>query len=632
VIYFYSLTNVLSGKQAPDCHVSVRKYRKSEVSALLPCTEIIVLRHDRSFTRHASPLLPQLEPAMADQKAAFGDLPAEIVQSILFYLPPENLCDVRATSKQLQAIADTPLLWRYHCRIQYRFWDPVHSIARKLASPVSSTEWKELFITRRRIDATVHEQFDAVVRSPQNRIYAIEDVTLQKYGSTTVANSYDVKDALLSQYNVGEDQEDHLARKYWAEAILGRLHRALAIQEWKKLRHETVALERALGSYDMFIVGAGDGDYNDIHADLDSLASAMLELHPHFDELSTRRKALTISEFLQSKNFTGVSSEEDYHNLQNNFMSRVLRDPEHEALPLICVAIYCCIASRANLNARPCGFPLHVYAVVSAPEGQDLDGREMPPDAMPERMYVDPFRSAADVPVSQLQSELRRMGIGSFADDLYLGPAGTLEITVRTGRNIMNSVKIIQDNAQDAAIGADIRTPAWTTVNPDLDASFYATLWATCLLHDHSSAGNQRRRHYLPFICEHFQLHFPWDAQLIKDHIAPLFHGFPEYNHLVEIINGVKYADRNPRVPVPRSENTATWKVKYRVGDVFRHRRYGYEGIVVGWDTCCDAGETWINQMGVDRLDGGRGQSFYHVLYVILCFPSILIMHSSNSY
>jgi F-box protein 21 len=551
---------------------------------------------------------------MADQKAAFGDLPAEIVQSILFYLPPENLCDVRATSKELQAIADSPLLWRYHCRTQYRFWDPVHNIARKLASPVSSTRWNELFITRRRIDVTVHKQLNAVVRSSQNRIYTIEDVALQNYGNTTVANSYDVKDALLSQYNVGEDQEDHLARRYWAEAILGRLHRALAIQEWKKLRHETVALERALGSYDMFIIGAGEGDYSDIRADLDSLASVMLEQHPHFHELSTRRKALTISEFLHSKNFTGVSSEEDYHNLQNNFMSRVLRDPEHEALPLVCVVIYCCIASRVNLLARPCCSPMHVYAVISAPEGQDLDGKEMALDAMQERMYIDPFRSAADVPVSQLQAELRRMGIGAFADELYLGPAGTLEIAVRTGKNILQSVQIIQTTAQEAAINAERRIPAWTTVAPDMDSSFYATLWATCLLHDHSTSGNQRRRQSLPFLCEHFQSHFPWDAQLIKDHIAPLFHGFPEYNHLLEIINGVKHADRTSRVPVSRSDSAATWKVKYHVGDVFRHRRYGYEGIVVGWDTCCDAGETWINQMGVDRLDGGRGQSFYHVL------------------
>jgi F-box protein 21 len=552
---------------------------------------------------------------MADRSPRlFGDLPAEIVQSILFFLPPESLCDVRATSKQLHSIADTPLLWRYHCRTQYRFWDPIHNIKRKLASPISVTDWKQLFISRRLIDAEVHDMVDEVVRTPHNRIHTIEDISIQRYGSAVVANSYDVKDALLSHYNVAEDKEDHLARRYWAEAILGRLHRALAIQEWKKLRHETVALERALGSYDMFIIGAGHGDYNDIHDDLDSLASALLAQYPNFEALSTRRKAVTISEFLQAKNFTGVSSEDDYHNLHNNFMSRVLRDPDHEALPLICVSVYCCIATRVNLLARPCGFPMHVYAVISAPEGQDLDGRGISPDALQERMYMDPFRSAVDVPISQLKSELRRMGVGALADELYLGPAGTLEITLRVGRNIMTSVQFIQTNAQDAAIDAEVRIPTWATVSPDMDSSFYATLWATCLLHDHSSPGNQRRRQYLPFICEHFQSHSPWDAQLIKDHIAPLFHGFPEYNHLLEIINMVRSADRGPKVSVPRNNNPAAENVKYRVGDVFKHRRYGYEGVVVGWDTCCDAGETWINQMGVDRMDGGRSQSFYHVL------------------
>jgi F-box protein 21 len=552
---------------------------------------------------------------MGEQRPrSFSDLPAEIVQSILFFLPPECLCEVRASSKQLQSIADSPLLWRYHCRTQYRFWDPIHSIGRKLASPASATDWKGLFVTRRRIDAEVHEMVNEVVRTPQNRIHTIEDISVQHYGSAVVAHSYDVKDALLSHYNVSADEDDHLARRYWAEAILGRLHRALAILEWKKLRHETVALERALGSYDMFILGPGEGDYNDIHDDLDSLASALLAQYPKFEELSTRRKAITISEFLQAKNFTGVSSEEDYHNLQNNFISRVLRDPEHEALPIICVSIFCCIASRVKLLARPCGLPMHMYAIVSSPEGQDLDGKEVSLDAVEERMYIDPFRSSSDVPVTQLKSDLRRMGVPAIADELYLGPAGTLEITLRTGRNIMRSVQVIRTNAQDAAIDAEIRTPTWTTISPDMDSSFYATLWAICLLHEHSSPGNGRRRELLPFICEHFQSHFPWDAQLIKSHIAPLFHGFPEYNHLLEIINMVRNADSNPRVAVPRSNNPPAEKVKYHVGDVFRHRRYGYEGIVVGWDTCCDAGDSWINQMGVDRLDGGRSQSFYHVL------------------
>lgn len=54
--------------------------------------------------------------------------------------------------------------------------------------------------------------------------------------------------------------------------------------------------------------------------------------------------------------------------------------------------------------------------------------------------------------------------------------------------------------------------------------------------------------------------------------------------------------------------------VLYKVGSVFRHRRYGYEGMIVGWDTRCEKDEAWISHMGVDQLPGGKEQSFYHVV------------------
>lgn len=63
-----------------------------------------------------------------------------------------------------------------------------------------------------------------------------------------------------------------------------------------------------------------------------------------------------------------------------------------------------------------------------------------------------------------------------------------------------------------------------------------------------------------------------------------------------------------------RLGNPDTGHVRFSVGQVFRHRRYGYMAVVTGWDGKCDADEEWIRRMGVDRLDGGRRQAFYHAL------------------
>ncbi len=50
--------------------------------------------------------------------------------------------------------------------------------------------------------------------------------------------------------------------------------------------------------------------------------------------------------------------------------------------------------------------------------------------------------------------------------------------------------------------------------------------------------------------------------------------------------------------------------VLYRVGEIMEHRRYGYRGVVFGWDPACTAGDEWIAQMNVDALPGQPHDSF----------------------
>ncbi|KAL3159165.1 hypothetical protein ABBQ32_011153 [Trebouxia sp. C0010 RCD-2024] len=54
--------------------------------------------------------------------------------------------------------------------------------------------------------------------------------------------------------------------------------------------------------------------------------------------------------------------------------------------------------------------------------------------------------------------------------------------------------------------------------------------------------------------------------------------------------------------------------VRFKVGDVIRHKRYHYRGVIYGWDPECKAEEEWMQQMRIDQLPGGRHQPYYHVL------------------
>lgn len=44
--------------------------------------------------------------------------------------------------------------------------------------------------------------------------------------------------------------------------------------------------------------------------------------------------------------------------------------------------------------------------------------------------------------------------------------------------------------------------------------------------------------------------------------------------------------------------------MQYKVGDVIRHKRYHYRGVIYGWDAECKAEEDWMLQMRIDQLPG----------------------------
>ncbi len=49
--------------------------------------------------------------------------------------------------------------------------------------------------------------------------------------------------------------------RYYANSVLDYLHRSMALAEWAKiLRGEAVPLERALGSFDLFVLHDQQGD------------------------------------------------------------------------------------------------------------------------------------------------------------------------------------------------------------------------------------------------------------------------------------------------------------------------------------------------------------------------------------
>jgi len=54
--------------------------------------------------------------------------------------------------------------------------------------------------------------------------------------------------------------------------------------------------------------------------------------------------------------------------------------------------------------------------------------------------------------------------------------------------------------------------------------------------------------------------------------------------------------------------------IRYDIGDVIEHKRYGYRGIIMGYTPECQASAAWRVSMNVEALERGTAQPFYHVL------------------
>lgn len=532
--------------------------------------------------------------------STFTQLPAEILESIFLNLDPQSLLSVAQTCRRVQKLtADAPLIWRHFCKTHFTSWDPKHDIAAKFAGPLSNVNWRALFIRRVRVERETLRLLDRVLETQHKRTQHIDAI---------VEFGYDVKEVLLKECACDHRRDDVLARKYYSNAILERVQREMALEVWADLdRGDDVPIEKALAAYDIFTRTGEFVDFGTVAHHLDDLAKGLVQQYPDLDTMSARAKASTLASFLREQGFQGVA-DSSYSSLRNSFIALVLSSEEHESLPLISVAIYCAVARHVGLDARPCGFLYHMYCLVYAPKDYTLDGVYKPTSSSDlEHMYLDPFRSSDEVLADDLQRSLREMGVPTSQHAGYMSDCNTRDMVVRTARNIMNSVQTIRQT-EAGAYGVH---PAWLNAYPDMDNAFYATIWVMLILSPQDDI-TIRRRQYLPYLLEHFQTHYPWDVSLLQRYVIPMFDSLYEGQRLTSFVERMRSADRLGKEARPR--DSIADRVTFRVGQLFRHKRYHYEGVIIGWDPICSAGEDWINNMDIDRLPGGRHQAFYHVM------------------
>ena len=146
------------------------------------------------------------------RRVCLDSLPDEVLQHILYYLSPHDvLLNVQRLSQRFNALVSEPLLWRYHCRMQFQYWDSKHRIRHKFSGNVGDVDWKSLYIHRKKVDSQTTEILDSILEGQTNRIEKFKII-----GDL----GYDAKDALLKHCHTDQAAEDVLARRYVQHTLI----------------------------------------------------------------------------------------------------------------------------------------------------------------------------------------------------------------------------------------------------------------------------------------------------------------------------------------------------------------------------------------------------------------------------
>ncbi|KAK3320066.1 hypothetical protein B0T19DRAFT_433759 [Cercophora scortea] len=517
---------------------------------------------------------------------SLNDCPDEIIRHILSYVSPEdNLASFQRLSRRFHHTGNESLLWKYYCRTSFKYWNPEHQIREKLAAPAATVAWRDLWFTRKRINVRVAEHLRGVLVSKVGQLRKLQQIC--RVGC-------DAKDYLLEQCHVDESAEDILARRYYATSALDSINRGIAVDVWARYQGNPLSargLDRALGAFDMFVLHDQPQDLDYILHTLDVLTEEFQHEHPTLDDMTTRQKALSLVRWLRARNLTGMDNpDRGYRNLRNCLIGHALSEEPHSSLPIISSAIFCCIAERLGMTSQCAAFPSHVHASVFAPPGLTLDGaEEETPNAELEIMYLDPFGSDNEVTLVDLRSRLVEFG-WTQGTDVFQQASPVPIIVGRTAQNIKAAHSRAQFLEDYDPIAIELKQLRAGHPDLNLEAANYGAMWAELLMRQPTSPHWDIN---LDSFLNRFALSWAEDAWIVERYLVPLYDQFiasqqiprprAGWENVREILGMLRNLDnRHPTVNRRYTEDIRR-RVHFRIGQVFRHKRYEYVGIINGW-------------------------------------------------
>lgn len=554
-------------------------------------------------------------------------LPDEALLVILQDVQAVDNVRASATCKRLYTIANDSSLWRNYCLSAYSHWQDMRNFHKVTGKPPHNHDWKQTYVDRIARDKSSKSTFDNVIATQEARFRNI-DIIAQ--------TELEAREVLLPMLELPYTRPLGLAQSYWSSRVLRRVARRISIATLCSAAEGTSSLLAGMIAIDAMVLRAISTTF--ISEPTSESLNTVISLWKasELKDRPLKEQVMLIILYLRERGMVGNTDPSQYHALRNNFIHHATCEPvTPSSLPLQSNAIFNYVAKGLGITTHIVNFPGHIYSAVWRDSELDADGT----DFRPADFFVDPWTHERILTTDDMHAQCRSRSIPLDLYSKCLGPASNRSLLLRAATNIINSFQfeIARQVSVDERYGRDYAE--------------YAARWCTLIMTQGEAKAEQ-----LNAVSGLVKRLFKEDSSILRDYVQDKFDSSYDHrpdlssimNESVEsrsIIHDIA-ARRDGYITNPKIE--ARWKTKkqrvsdrmtasmttpdgprpiadqklrenntgvaYKIGQLFKHKRYEYIGVIIGWDVRCEAPDTWVQHMGVNQLPNGCEQSFYQIL------------------
>uniref|UniRef100_A0A4W3HTS1 F-box protein 21 n=1 Tax=Callorhinchus milii TaxID=7868 RepID=A0A4W3HTS1_CALMI len=502
---------------------------------------------------------------------------------------------LRSASGRFRVAQAQGLLWK----VFFSAWPTLL----KHYSRTKRYNWWEEYRTRHSVGLQVRK----IVETFSKRFFA-KEVPVDGFRDIEALDGpcHFIEDELVTILNM--DRRKYLTSKYYTRKILYYIRQKDIMEKLKEFLSNPPDMQRLIEGavlIDQYLDPLAETSLESILRELNDITEEVKRVlrltnssHPSIaadrdgdtfiDSLDLQRQALVAMNSVLYKQLKFSGNEDNYLKPVNFYIHQVLR--EKEGIRIALCVLYSTIGRNLGIRLEPVSFlGYFLLRWCQKPEGSTdfLD-----------YVYIDAFDNGKLYTAKECECLLDQPVATS-----YYSPTSTKNMLLCMATNLFHRGK---ENASDES---------YQLLGNTLDLYVTLTTIDLCL----TLTPDDVQYLMLPARL-YFQLGINPEKILfsvldILQRVQVIDPSHHNVGHMIQLtLEQIARKNLMAELQIKHRTNEKHREVAFSVGLIMKHKRYGYDCVICGWDPKCMMEVNWMRNMGVYNLPNGPNQPFYNVL------------------